>query len=754
MLKINPINHNESLRQIEFKKSKATTKPELVQIPPEKALGTGFNNKSMISFTGLDFYGTLIKDYFQLGKYSPDEYQRKAASKLYQGKDVLVTAPTGTGKTAIAHYVITKNMEDEKRTFYTTPLKALSNEKYRDLKKIYGEENVGILTGDVKENTDAPIIVMTTEVYRNMVFGDKFKGASPQLDNLKTVIFDELHYLGDIDRGGIWEQSIMLSDTNTQLLSLSATIGNNGPITDWMSKVKGKKTELIDVPPERRHVPLEFDNIKVEPKKAAGKKGETEAVDGGAKKSYPTPDKQSYLDVVKTLYRKDKLPAILFVFSKKESRDLLSKMTRDGDLLTNKAEREKIQDIIDKYKKEGKYLGESLNEQALLRGYAIHNSGLLPVQKELVEELFQHKDKLLKVVIATETLSAGINMPARTVVISSSRKPASVGNADGDDHKRELTPNEFHQMAGRAGRRGKDVKGFVYTMSTSKEQMDKFKVLKESSPNELQSNFKPDFSFIASYYQNTDKDDVIKELFEKSLFAYDKSQKKSLEKQNTLMKIFADRKDILQDFGYINDDNSLNLKGNLLSRLNGYYQIPIIEMVANQDLADMTPIELAGAVGAMANIDEKVEFKKQDGGEKKEELFAHRNEKIVEFVQDFDATLDKYNEKMQGSANFAKIAQNKNVAKHIFEWADLNSQNPDPRQNWKDLYRGELEKTIRDEGSLFKSVTMTVDLLKQMSGVVDIALKNVAKPEDVMYYKDLKQNTIEAIKLLQKEPIV
>lgn len=745
MLKINPINHNESLRQIEFKKMKAATPPQFPQIPPERALQAGLTNRAAISFTGLDFYGTLIKDYFQLGKYSPDEYQKKAASKLYQGKDVLVTAPTGTGKTAIAHYVITKNMEDEKRTFYTTPLKALSNEKYKKLKEIYGEDNVGILTGDVKENVQAPIIVMTTEVYRNMVIGDKFKQKSPQLNNLKTVIFDELHYLGDVDRGGIWEQSIILSDPSTQFLSLSATIGNNTDVNDWMSKVKGKKSELVNVPPEARHVKLDFNHAMVKPPK-----GSDNATSAKGKEI----DKKEYLDLVKRLYQKDQLPAIMFVFSKKGSKELLSTFAMEGMPLTNKKERTQIEEIIEKYKKDGKYMGESLNMNALMRGYAIHNSGLLPAQKELVEELFNAK--LIKVVIATETLSAGINMPARTTVITSSRKPTSLGSADGIDGKRELTPNEFHQMAGRAGRRGIDKAGFVYTLSTSKIQMDKFKALHESEPSPLQSSFKPDYSFIAGYYSHTDRDDVLQELFANSFLAYDKSPKKSAEKQNALTRIFEDRKATLNNFGYINDDNSLNLKGIMLSKLNGYQQIPLIEMIAAKKLPIATPMELAGAVGAMANVNEKPDpkFENKDKKDKTEEFFTHQSDAIVEFVQDFDKTIDKYNQQMEGTKDYHKIAQNKDVAKQLFEWANLNAQSQDYRQNWKDLYSGDLSDKIRDEGSLFKSITMTVDLLKQMSNITKAALKNVDNSEDARYYSDLQATIADAVILLQKEPIV
>ena len=208
----------------------------------------GINNKNILPFTSSisDFDRTVNANYFKLpATAKPDVFQLAAAQNIFLDNDVLVTAPTGTGKTAIAHYAIGKNMRDGKKTFYTTPLKALSNEKFRDFQKIYGFENVGILTGDTKINSEAPIIIMTTEVYRNMVFGDKFGHKNDLLNNLKTVIFDELHYMGDIDRGGIWEQSIFLSKPETQLLSLSATIGNNKEIASWMSQIRDNNNPEI-----------------------------------------------------------------------------------------------------------------------------------------------------------------------------------------------------------------------------------------------------------------------------------------------------------------------------------------------------------------------------------------------------------------------------------------------------------------------------------------------------------------------------
>src|SRR5574344_1208206 len=407
MLKIENVKFTTQPKLVKSKEKNdlAVSNPTVLNKPDLKNIGLHSYNMTGISFKG-DYYKTLSENYFKLPETAkPDMFQKAAASKLYLGEDVLVTAPTGTGKTAIAYYVISKNLQEGKKTFYTTPLKALSNEKYRSFQKTYGKENVGLLTGDTKINAQAPIVVMTTEVYRNMVMADKFKNKNEMLNNLKTVVFDELHYLGDVDRGGIWEQSIILSDKDTQLLSLSATIGNKENITNWMALVKGKKTELVDVPSERRHVPLYFSHVRTEAKqeKKSGKRGKGTSSLGGRT---PQISQKSYVQTVNRLSKKDQLPAIIFVFSKKESNKILNTFEDFGSQLSTKEEMKEISEIIKRYEKEGKYLGESLKKDALMKGYAIHNSGLLPTQKELVEELFQKK--LVKVVLATETLSAGM----------------------------------------------------------------------------------------------------------------------------------------------------------------------------------------------------------------------------------------------------------------------------------------------------------------------------------------------------------
>lgn len=729
---------------------------------------------------------TLEQNFFQLPESAvPDVFQKASASYLYKGNDVLVTAPTGTGKTAIANYVITKNLEENKKTFYTAPLKALSNEKLRNFQKIYGEENVGLITGDTRININAPIVLMTTEVYRNMIFGECFKEHNPILDNLKTVIFDELHYLGDVDRGGVWEQSIIFSDPKTQLLSLSATIGNNVDIAKWMAKSRGLKyirpqvssekgheadfnttrkvpeeaVGLINVPSENRHVPLEFSNIIVSGTEIQVTKPKSHKLEKKTKMKPKTPIGDDYRTMVSMLKKEDKLPAIFFIFSKKECKNTLDHLAHYGAKLNNEEEIEQIKEIIARYKSEGKYLGETLNLKALEKGYAIHNSGLIPNQKELVEELFQKK--LVKVVLATETLSAGINMPARTTVISSYLKPDSSG-------WRELTPNEFHQMAGRAGRRGIDIIGYCYTMSMNAEQKVVFDKLINSEPNDLESAFdKPDYSFVAGYYDVCQNDDLIKEIAARSFFAYNENESASEVKQKEFMKNFGLKRKVLRKFDFMDSAHNLSNKGKLLAKLNGYDQIPIINAIVAQRFGGLNPVELAAAVGAFANMQFVYEGKKsseqnanqkngQKTGQKTEpKPFHHKNGMLDYFVTTEVNKINQYNSEIaKVDSAHRNIEFNQNAIHHIYNWANQNNTNENSTENWARVVKGADAYPIRDEGTLFREIAMTVDLLKQITEICDEGIKLSANELEERYYKDLKETAKESIILLSKNPII
>lgn len=771
-------------KQITLENIKQNTNAKYTQYNPDnfmKTMGVVFRSRlQSLSFTGKSYEKTLEENYFKLPQgASPDIFQKASAANLYAGNDVLVTAPTGTGKTAIALYVITKNLEEGKKTFYTTPLKALSNEKFRNFQKIYGEENVGLITGDTKINKDAPIVIMTTEVYRNMIFGERFKEHNPLLDNLKTVVFDELHYLGDVDRGGVWEQSIILSDPKTQLLSLSATIGNNEDVARWMARCRdlgysryfanslnpqGKSStfdhplktsfrtvNLVNVPSEYRHVPLEFENVFMSgSKKQISKPKKDKHGNVIQDRKIPVPQNEDYQRMVTMLKKNDRLPAIFFVFNKKGSKAILEHLAKFGDKLNSDSEIEQIKETIERYKSEGKYLGETLNMKALYKGYAIHNAGLLPTQKELIEELFQRK--LVKVAIATETLSAGINMPARTTIISSYMKPTSDPDAIGG--RRELTPNEFHQMAGRAGRRGIDKIGYCYTMSMDAAQKAEFDYLINSEPNELKSAFNPDYSFVAGYYDSCKTDDFIKEIADKSFYTYDRNGDISAKKSKEFLKNFGTKRKVLRKFDYLDSAHNLSTKGKLLAKLNGYEQIPVIEAVVTQKFGGMSPVELAAAVGTMANIQIKYKPKNPLGEIREKPQFSHPNDVIDYFVTRQENFLKKYNADIAKiDEDFREVEIDTRATNHIYDWAALNNENQDSTGNWAKLIENSKANPIRDEGTLFKEITMTVDLLKQIMEISEEGLYLAENKLEARYYSELKETAKEAVKLIAREPV-
>ena len=595
------------------------------QYDANKMFGVYFG-KDLVSFKGTDFNQTLKDNYFQLPPgCTPDKFQIDAGKALLAGKDVLVEAPTGTGKTAIAHYAATKNMKEGKTTFYTTPLKALSNQKLNEFRAVYGDENVGILTGDRRENVEAPIIIMTTEVYRNMALSHFYGDENPLMENIGTVIFDEFHYLGDPDRGPVWEESVMYTPEGVQTLELSATIGNPKELEKWIGGLKGNNVSLISIPSEARHVPLQFDMIETQSYEKNEKKIKKAIKRGETVEESPVVSKPKLSDfkkVVESLNSKKQLPAILFVFSRNYSREMLEYFAKEGVDLTTKEEKEQIEKTVDKYTA-NKYVGADLDVEALKKGYAIHNAGIIPGQKELIEELFQMK--LLKVVVATETLAAGINMPAKTVVISSPYKPCDedtdvgklleddpsvklehFGDDDDEDNGvpvRLLTSNEFKQMAGRAGRRGIDTVGYVYTMPTDRTTEQDFLFLEVTQCNPINSNYNPDYAFLSGYYEHNQDGSKLEGIFDKTFYVQGKSTDQKDAKMSELMEISERKTNILLDRGFLVQEGDAvypTLLGNMASKVRGYDALTLAETINSGVFRGFTPQALAMVAASIA----------------------------------------------------------------------------------------------------------------------------------------------------------
>ena len=455
-----------------------------------------------------------------------DDFQKEAINYIEEGKSVVVCAPTGAGKTCIAEAAIQLAIQNNNRIFYTTPLKALSNQKYHDFSKKYGIENTGLLTGDTSINRDAKIVVMTTEVFRNMLYGTTFGSVKDNLKDVKYVVLDEVHYMNDESRGTVWEESIIYCPTNIQIIALSATVQNSSQLTDWINTVHSETKHVFT---DFRPVPLRFyyyDSSKphtilplMTPTGALNSKIKPES-----RYKYfnaKTQSKNPMADIVEVLHQKDMLPCIYFTFSRRKC-DENALQCKKLELLT-KEESIEIEKYIDEYLKDNMYLFNSPQLELIKKGVAPHHAGLLPGLKNLIERLFQKG--LIKVVFATETLAAGINMPARTTIISSISKRT-------DDGHRLLTANEFLQMSGRAGRRGMDEIGYVVIAGTPFQTPDEVYNLATSSSNPLESKFEPCYSMVLNLLQRFSLDEA-KELILKT-FGYFSSSDRLLPLINEL----------------------------------------------------------------------------------------------------------------------------------------------------------------------------------------------------------------------------
>lgn len=441
-----------------------------------------------------------------------DDFQKEAVKCIDESKSVVVCAPTGAGKTCIAEHAIHKALEENTRLFYTTPLKALSNQKFYDFGRKYGEGNVGLLTGDTSINREAPIVVMTTEVFRNMLYNTNFGKVKDNLKDVKYVVLDEVHYMNDEQRGTVWEESIIYCPPSVQIIALSATVANSKQLCDWINTVHSGTEHVYT---DFRPVPLRyyyFDSSKpteilplLTPEGRLNKKIKPEK-----KMSFHSRQakrQNTVKDIINVLHKKEMLPAIFFTFSRKKCDENMEKCS-NLNLITNE-EAKLIREEINEFLKDHTYLENNKNLEYLYNGIASHHAGLLPAWKLLVERLFQKG--LIKVVFATETLAAGINMPARTTVISAISKRTDSGH-------RMLTANEFLQMSGRAGRRGMDKIGYVVIMGTQFQSPDEVASLVKSSSNPLESRFSPSYSMVLNLLQNLELEQA-KELILKS-FGY------------------------------------------------------------------------------------------------------------------------------------------------------------------------------------------------------------------------------------------
>ena len=423
-----------------------------------------------------------------------DEFQQQSLDAVDRGSSVVVAAPTGSGKTIVAEYAVHLALQDGGKAFYTTPIKALSNQKYADFVALHGGQNVGLLTGDISINGDAPILVMTTEVLRNMLYAN-----SPTLGGLRYVVLDEVHYLQDAFRGPVWEEVIIHTPPEVDLVCLSATVSNAQELASWVTSVRGRtETVLHDVRPielrqlylvgkRNGHVDLYPTFVDGRPNPRAMRLDEQASLSGprGGRGSELTTPRR--LDIVETLRDEDMLPAIYFIFSRAACTDAMHHLLHAKIKLTLPAERKDIREIVES--KIGTLSADDLRVldysrflQCLQSGFAAHHAGLIPPFKEAVEACFLKG--LVRVVFATETLALGVNMPARTVVIE------KLSKFTGERHE-TLTPGEYTQLTGRAGRRGIDPVGYAATLYSPFTPFEQVATLASQRSYELRSAFRP-----------------------------------------------------------------------------------------------------------------------------------------------------------------------------------------------------------------------------------------------------------------------
>ncbi|MGF2948081.1 DEAD/DEAH box helicase [Microbacterium alcoholitolerans] len=461
-------------------------------------------------------------------RFDLDPFQVEACHALERGRSVLVAAPTGAGKTIVGEFAIHLAMQSAgDKAFYTTPMKALSNQKFRELVDVYGAEDVGLLTGDTNINGNARIVVMTTEVLRNMLYAD-----SDALRGLRYVVMDEVHYLADRFRGPVWEEVILHLPQDVRLISLSATVSNAEEFGDWLDTVRGGTEVIVS---EIRPVPLEqhvlvrddllplFDDragiataqvnqelLRIRSftgsRYESNRQAQSYSSNRHAGRQAHRPprggrrpvrasnmrriERMDRPEVVQLLERANLLPAIFFIFSRVGCDAAVQQVRRAGVRLTSQEERAEIREIVDERTRSLQdedldVLGFWEWRDNLERGVAAHHAGMLPAFKEVVEELFQRK--LVKAVFATETLALGINMPARTVVLEKMEK-------FNGEARVAITSGEYTQLTGRAGRRGIDVEGHAVVQWSEGMDPQAVAALASRRTYPLNSSFRPTYN--------------------------------------------------------------------------------------------------------------------------------------------------------------------------------------------------------------------------------------------------------------------
>ena len=512
-----------------------------------------------------------------------DRFQQEAIDCIQEGHSVIVCAPTGAGKTAIAEYVIEECLKSGQGVIYTAPIKALSNQKFRDFQGQY-RDKIGILTWDVSLNPDAPVLIMTTEIFRNKILDEP-----RSLKKFSWVIYDEIHYIDNSERGTVWEESLMLLPGHMRILGLSATVPNIEEFSQWLSSVHNMTLKVIIE--KERPVPLHFrfqcqnkliDDFKdlrkmffkVVPYDYHGRRGAFH------KEAHPN----RLHTIIQAIRLNKELPCIYFCFSRRRCEELAQELSGfdflEGD------EGDKIVLLFDELlsRFDLNYEPSASGMYPLIRrGVAYHHAGMLPTLKEVIEQLFT--SRLLKVIFTTETFALGINMPARSVIFDELRK--FYGN-----YVANLKTRDFYQMAGRAGRRGIDKEGFVYSrVNPQRIELEEVKRIIYGTPEKVNSQFNTSYATLLHLYEKYQ---------EKFLEIYPLSYhffQANVRKKDEAYYLLNQKINFLKSCGYIKN-NELSSKGKFASGAYGY-EIILSELFEKGYLENFNEMELAILMAAI-----------------------------------------------------------------------------------------------------------------------------------------------------------
>jgi superfamily II RNA helicase len=605
-----------------------------------------------------------------------DEFQQAAIAAVEANQSVLVSAPTGTGKTLIAESLIEKSLTNGRGVIYTAPIKALSNQKFREFERLFPGK-VGIITGDVNINPYAPLLIMTTEIFRNKVLE-----VESTLDKHDWIIFDEIHYLDNVERGTVWEESLIFLPPQMKFLGLSATIPNVDQFADWLREIH--KHPITIIKETNRPVPLHFlfqcGNVIYEDLETL-----KATVYSKRKKVYfeksEIPGEGLYgegrtIELIEHLDRNDQLPCIYFSFSRKRC-ETLAQEAMTMRFLTEE-ERLKILELYDtfcmQYNLEGDERTESVRS-LVEKGVAYHHAGIHPMLKEILERLFT--EKLIKIIFVTETFALGVNMPARTVVMDEVKKKYG-------RFFRALKVRDFFQMAGRSGRRGIDKEGFVYSRVNPRQvTLRELESIFFNPPEKIRSRFNASYATILNLYETYG--DGLLDIYQRSFHYF---QEKTVTGSRQLERMAA-RLKILKHLGYIHK-NQLTEKGHFAKKMYGS-ELPMAELYGYGVLEDLSLRQL-GILALAAVFEPRPGVKKPKPGNEVKALEKITTQ-VIKGIHRF--------EKKMGITYVSKRFYY-DLSASIMDWMEQKSFNK------------LMEELQIDEGEVIRYYRMSLQILREM----------------------------------------